>query len=749
MKKLMHQSAIIALAALLIAFPAAAAESLSVLLQKGIYAEETEGNLDAAIKIYEGIVREADANRSLVAQAQYRLGVCQLKKGKKEDAEAAFRSVLDRFPAETELVTKTRERLSELGSAAGPVVIRQIWSPKSPADLDGSITSDGRYLSFTDWETGDLAIRDLNEGQNRRLTDKGPLAKSTIFVETSVFSADGKQVAYNWYPDRNQTGIQLRIIALDDPKPRVLLTNSWVRPEAWSGDSIAVVTDIRRKECALQLVSASSGAIRKLQSLPSLQPDRLCFSPDGQYLAYSCSSERSRASDVFLIDVKTSAADAVMEHAANDTLLGWTPDGRGLLISSDHRGSTDLWFLPISAGKGAGELVLLKADLGQISPVGVSRSGAFYYAVSARASDVAVVSMDFSTGKILSGPKEIPCRFNGLIKTRFSADGKFMAFDHGPEGKEKFYVHDLASGQAREYPTYPKLLQRINIVFSADNRKLLIQGYTLDFRSGLFVLDRTTGETNHIAVSEPNDGTLYGAYAFHDGAVRFVQWEPQTSRLAFVRHNLSSGEKQAHVSKNLPDSLTAGKFLPTAAELSRDEKQLFHSGRVQTESGSTEWRAARRDLATGKELELYRGTGPIVLRKGPDADDVVAILVSSRPTVAATAIVIDVAETSAKERFRAEIPGGAANFWNGPSGKPLFLIIKNVENGSNVTTELWTLSAATGELNKTDFAMANLVMPNVNVRLVGQNQIFFQKGGPQIKGIWVMENFLPPVASAK
>ena len=68
---------------------ATAAESLSVLLQKGIFAEETEGNLDAAIKIYEGIVKDGEANRSVAAQAQYRLGVCLVKKGKHDEAEAA------------------------------------------------------------------------------------------------------------------------------------------------------------------------------------------------------------------------------------------------------------------------------------------------------------------------------------------------------------------------------------------------------------------------------------------------------------------------------------------------------------------------------------------------------------------------------------------------------------------------------------------------------------------------------------
>src|ERR1017187_5579036 len=85
---------------------ATAAESFSVLLQKGIFAEETERNLDAAIKIYRQITTEAATNRSVVAQAQYRLGVCYQRKGNKEEAVAALKRLLTAFPNEGPLDEK-------------------------------------------------------------------------------------------------------------------------------------------------------------------------------------------------------------------------------------------------------------------------------------------------------------------------------------------------------------------------------------------------------------------------------------------------------------------------------------------------------------------------------------------------------------------------------------------------------------------------------------------------------------------
>ena len=58
--------------------PPESASSTAELLEKAIFTEETVGDLKAAIKIYEQIVAEAEANRSHVAQARYRLGMCHL-----------------------------------------------------------------------------------------------------------------------------------------------------------------------------------------------------------------------------------------------------------------------------------------------------------------------------------------------------------------------------------------------------------------------------------------------------------------------------------------------------------------------------------------------------------------------------------------------------------------------------------------------------------------------------------------------
>lgn len=96
--------------AMLIVQPVAA-QSTADLLQKGIYTQETVGDLDGAIKIYRQIVSSASQSRAYAAQAEYRLGLCLLKKGEKADAAKAFEKLARDYPEEKELVAKIREFL--------------------------------------------------------------------------------------------------------------------------------------------------------------------------------------------------------------------------------------------------------------------------------------------------------------------------------------------------------------------------------------------------------------------------------------------------------------------------------------------------------------------------------------------------------------------------------------------------------------------------------------------------------------
>ena len=108
-------------------FSPARAESASVLLEKGVFAEQTRGDLDAAVKIYKRILADAEANRKHVARAQFRLGMCYRKQKRPAEAVAAFEKVVGGFPKQGKLVADARKQIAQIkGAISGPALAKMV-----------------------------------------------------------------------------------------------------------------------------------------------------------------------------------------------------------------------------------------------------------------------------------------------------------------------------------------------------------------------------------------------------------------------------------------------------------------------------------------------------------------------------------------------------------------------------------------------------------------------------------------------
>ncbi len=91
----------------------AADRTPSQLLEKGIYTEETVGDLAKAIRIYQKAIDSAQANRIILAQAQLRLGLCFLKQGKDDKGTEALQKLIDEYSDQKKIVAQARQHLPE------------------------------------------------------------------------------------------------------------------------------------------------------------------------------------------------------------------------------------------------------------------------------------------------------------------------------------------------------------------------------------------------------------------------------------------------------------------------------------------------------------------------------------------------------------------------------------------------------------------------------------------------------------
>ena len=93
---------IVAGALVLAVTPLRSADALTEALQKGLFEEEANQNLDAAIKAYQDVLSRADEQRRVAATALFRLAECYRKQGKTNEASAEYRRLVRDYETKTE-----------------------------------------------------------------------------------------------------------------------------------------------------------------------------------------------------------------------------------------------------------------------------------------------------------------------------------------------------------------------------------------------------------------------------------------------------------------------------------------------------------------------------------------------------------------------------------------------------------------------------------------------------------------------
>ncbi len=321
------------------------------LFQKALAKERGEGKLQEAIALYQRVINETK-DESLAAKAQLRIGICYEKLGRKE-AQIAYQRVIDNYPQQIDTVKLAKEKLSNLIKAKSITEkgdnefnIEVVWS-KPKWDIEGAPSPDGRYLSFVDWDTGDLAYREMATGNTHRLTDKGREEGSQECAYKSCWSPDSKQIAYCWENDQEEH-VDLRLIGIDSKEPRILYRvgyhDAWVEPCDWTPDGKYILSRLDEEKFKFGLLSVAEGSLRIIKEIEILEPYNFpkggLFSPDGQYIAYDSQQNADTPNhDIFLLSIDGTTNVPLAPHPSHDFLLGWAPDGKRIIFASDRTGT--------------------------------------------------------------------------------------------------------------------------------------------------------------------------------------------------------------------------------------------------------------------------------------------------------------------------------------------------------------------------------------------------------------------------
>ena len=365
---------------------------------------------------------------------------------------------------------------------AGPadMQMRRVWA--DAPDNSGNPSADGRLLSFVDWETGDVAVRDLFSGRSRRLTHKPSWNRSPEYAEWPKVSPDGKKVVYSWVaPDYSH---ELRVVDTDPASklgPRIVLHNPdlhYIIPWAWSPDGKSVVALLSRGDDTNQLawISIADGSLRPLKSIEWLSPTNVSVSSDGRFLVYDLNQAPNQAErDIFIMAADGSAESRLVQHESDDYAPVWAPDGHAVLFASNRTGAVGLWSVPVADGRATGPAELVKGDLGQVLPLGITRDGCLFYAEHRGMDDIYGVELDPVSGHVRGSPTRLIERFIGRNSAPvWSPDGKQIVFATERDGVGNLF-RKASNNAGTEEPLFKSNEPKIPSDWSRDGRFLLFQ----------------------------------------------------------------------------------------------------------------------------------------------------------------------------------------------------------------------------------------------------------------------------------
>ncbi|HSE41215.1 MAG TPA: protein kinase [Acidobacteriota bacterium] len=387
------------------------------------------------------------------------------------------------------------------------VISKRIWTGATGTPA-GAISTDGKVLIDIDWAKANVMSIDLKTKKKSLLTKSNTWFHPYDFINhpvVTLLSADSKTVAYSIGIDLG-IGSELRSINKSGQLSTMFRTNeAWITPHDWSHDGKHIVAHLLHKDGSVDIVllSTKDETIRKLKTLDSTDIRKISFSPDSQHIAYDFpQNTNSFNHDLFLIALRSGVETRIVNHPANDYLLGWSPDNTRILFASDRSATNDAWSLRLVNGKPEGTPELIRKDIGQIFPLRITKQGSLYYAHLMSAVDVYTANLNEPT----SLPSRIAQGDVGFSRSpAYSHDGNFLIFQSlsdplssrwrtGNQVPLSLKIISLQSGEIRQ--VVPDIKSSSGKTrWCADEQSVILRGDNANPGPGLYTVDLTTGKS--------------------------------------------------------------------------------------------------------------------------------------------------------------------------------------------------------------------------------------------------------------
>jgi Tol biopolymer transport system component len=527
------------------------AEDPGVLFRAAIEKEEVDGNLQAAIDLYEQIVAKYTDNRAIAAKAQLRIGLCYEKLGKEQASQAqkAFEKVIADFSDQTEAVSLAKEKLSVFLGAQAIVEKgdREFKITKVHSDKfrSGSLSPDGKTLALIDYMENNISLRDIASGQEVHL-----VCAANEILDCS-WSWDSRWIGF--LTGRNTVGI----ISAEGGQPRTIIEldpetsepGEYIYPMGWTSDSRKLIFQDSAK--GLFAVPATGGTWEEIHRFPDPQKAKeqeewLTLSPDGKFIAYQ--STQGGNQDIYVMSASGGEPVRITDDPANDDWPKWSYDGQWLAFDSTRAGDSGIWVVKINPdGKpGSRPIQVVQGSRGG----GWMRDGRIAYSTRTDVEHIFTANMDGSQEVQLTKVN------NWNAAPRWSPDSSTITFiaDYGKEmARNAIWIVPARGGDEK------LLALGMSPIWSPDGKKIAFCNERRSEKATISVIRAEGGEARELMN--------------YDGSVGGLDWSPDGRTIVFSYYRRKDAKEP------IPDSPQDGSDIYTISVTDGQVKRLTRVGK--------------------------------------------------------------------------------------------------------------------------------------------------------------------------